>query len=171
MNNQQFRFHDTITWDLLDPSTPTPEEFASNLAVEYSLSFRTTMEITESITKQIQEFVRRKVNRFYPPIVIKDAYGADHADRHFGPAEDAIGECFSRAHDAILTEGGGRRGRYAVISRNRNDGTTASARKVKKEKSGRIRPLGQIKPQRGSIEVSLASYWDCHNVHSIAMVN
>ena len=46
-------------------------------------------------------------------------------------------------------EGGG----CAVISKNRNNGATGM-RKVKREQSGRVRPMGQINLQKGFIEVS-----------------
>ncbi|KAL7478646.1 hypothetical protein ACHAW6_004400 [Cyclotella cf. meneghiniana] len=146
----QYRFCDTLSWDLLDPATPTPEEFASDLATQYGLSFRTTMEIVESITLQIRDFVRRKTNRFYPPIVIRDAYGNERPDRQFGSADD-VNECFRGVMDGILdAEGAARRGGgRAVISRfRRND-----APGKKRDKVGKVKEKGQVKPQRGKIEV------------------
>eukprot|EP00804_Cyclotella_cryptica_P013435 CCRYP_005173-RB/>CCRYP_005173-RB protein AED:0.11 eAED:0.11 QI:59/1/1/1/0.5/0.4/5/2459/1160 len=148
MDKRQYRFYDTVSWNLLDPTMPTPEEFATDLATQYCLSFRTTMEIIESITRQICDYVKRKTNRFYPPIVIRDAYGNERPDRQFGCADD-VTECFRGVMDGILeAEGGARRGGgRAVISR-RND-----APAKKREKVGKVREKGQVKPQRGTIEV------------------
>lgn len=141
--NSEYRFKDTISWDLADP-TLNVEEFTANLATDYNLSFKTTMELTESISRQIQEYVL-KSTRFYPPIIIKDAYGNDRPDKQFGCADDVL-ECFGRREDAILNEGRGRRG--VTISRRRGE-----KKKRERKSEGRSRPMGAVKPQRGTIEV------------------
>lgn len=141
----EHRFKDTITWDLADP-TLNVEEFTANLATEYGLSFKSTMELIESISKQIQDHVL-KTTRFYSPIVIKDAYGNDRPDKQFGCADDVL-ECFARREDAILNEGKGKRG--VTISRRRGE-----KKKKERKSEGRSRPMGAVKPQRGIIEVCI----------------
>ena len=141
----RYRFKDTIIWDLSSPTTP--EEYATTIATNYHLSFRTTMEIIESISKQVQDHLLQS-SRYYPPIVIKDAYGNDRPDRQFPIAEDVF-ECFGRTED-VISRGDGGRGNVVATTISRGQGRR---KKEKKERSAR--PMGAVKPQRGVIEVSV----------------
>lgn len=150
-----YKFHDVIPWDLSDP-TLNVEEFSTSLATSYDLSFKTTMEIIQSITSQIQMHVLKSKMNFYPPIVIRDVYNNDRPDRQFPCADDAVGECFGRREDATVNEGrkggSGAGGRDRVVSINRRE----KKRRDRKSEggSGRARPMGAVKPQRGTVEVS-----------------
>ncbi|KAK1748498.1 hypothetical protein QTG54_000437 [Skeletonema marinoi] len=68
------RFVQTVDWDLGDPSTPTAEEYAANIASEFGLTFPQTMDLKESIQKQLADFTHRQPH-FYAPIKILDPYG------------------------------------------------------------------------------------------------
>lgn len=59
LNDEFHYFRDTIQWDLSDVNTPTPILFASQIAEEYGLSFIQTMELAQSIQRQLQLFVEQ----------------------------------------------------------------------------------------------------------------
>jgi hypothetical protein len=142
----EHRFKDLIEWDI--SSSLSVEEFASSLATEFNLSFRTTMEIVESLSRQIQSHVV-KHTKFYPPMVIKDAYQNDRPDSQFGYCDD-VTECFGRREDEILQEGKRSRGGVVTINRGRKKRGDRSSSGGER----RSRPMGAVKPQRGIIEVS-----------------
>ncbi len=84
------RFVQTVDWDLGDPSTPTAEEYAANIASEFGLTFPQTMDLKESIQKQLADFTHRQTH-FFAPIKILDCYGNERPNAAFGPAERHCG--------------------------------------------------------------------------------
>jgi hypothetical protein len=148
------KFHDTIDYDL----NTNLEEFVTQLSVDYNLSFRTTMELMESLSNQIAVHVRQI--KYYPPMIIKDVYDNDRPDKQFGEMEDVM-ECFGRREEEEVWRGQQRRGRQLVTIKR------GERRNTKKEKGERkVRPMGTVKPQRGSIEVGFVVenylYLSCH---------
>ncbi len=80
------RFVQTVDWDLGDPSVPTAEEYAAKIASEFGLTFPQTMDLEESIQKQLTDFTHRQPD-FYAPIKILDPYGNERPNAAFGPPE------------------------------------------------------------------------------------
>mmetsp|Transcript_26003 Transcript_26003/g.54463 ORF Transcript_26003/g.54463 Transcript_26003/m.54463 type:complete len:1204 (-) Transcript_26003:93-3704(-) len=82
-------FREVIEWDLADPRNPQPLEYASNIAAEFGLNFTQTMELAESIQKQLDEFLWNH-NPFHAPILLEDPYGGERPDAHYGPPDSLI---------------------------------------------------------------------------------
>ncbi len=59
-------FQQNITWDLSNPNSRTPLIYASDIAVEYGLSFHQTLDLARSIQEQIDDYVRLNVNYKIP---------------------------------------------------------------------------------------------------------
>eukprot|EP00978_Attheya_sp_CCMP212_P032343 scaffold125904_cov49-Attheya_sp.AAC.2 len=70
------QFSDTIEWNMSDPQTPSPMVFASNMAVEFGLTFQQTLDLALSIQTQIHNFTRAMPS-YSHPISLKDPYGTD----------------------------------------------------------------------------------------------
>jgi hypothetical protein len=93
-------------------------------------------------------------------MIIKDVYDNDRPDKEFGEMEDVM-ECFGRREEEEVWRGQQRRGRQLVTIKR------GERRNTKKEKGERkVRPMGTVKPQRGSIEVGFVVenylYLSCH---------
>jgi hypothetical protein len=67
-------YRETIEWDLADPRTLTPLCFATSVGEEFGLSARQTLDLAESVQKQINDFVQNKVS-YEMPLPVTDAYG------------------------------------------------------------------------------------------------
>jgi hypothetical protein len=64
-------YREIMTWDLLDPNTPTPLAFAASIGNEYGLSFGQTMDLAARIDKQIERHVAETSN-YREPIAIRE---------------------------------------------------------------------------------------------------
>jgi hypothetical protein len=64
-------YKETITWDLSDSNTTTPQVFARNLAEEFGLSFGQTMDLTLSIQQQLDAHVLQNCT-YSAPVTLKD---------------------------------------------------------------------------------------------------
>ena len=71
---QGLEYRETIEWDLADPRTLTPLCFATGIGQEFGLDACQTLELAESIQRQINEFVQNKVS-YKIPFPLTDAYG------------------------------------------------------------------------------------------------
>jgi len=127
-------FVETVQWDLANPKTPSPEEYATNIATEWGLTFPQTMALKDSIEKQLEAFCNSQ-NKFYAPIAVVDPYGSERPSAHYGPPESHCGP--------VLSTGGSARPTIR-----RAGGATMSGA------SRKSRPSGQVKPNpRGGIHV------------------
>jgi hypothetical protein len=89
-------YRETIEWDLADPKTLTPLCFATGVGEEFGLNACQTLDLAESIQKQINDFVQNKVS-YEMPFTLTDAYGNErlHPASMRGPPQlfgSAIGE-------------------------------------------------------------------------------
>lgn len=93
-------YTETIEWDLADPKTMTPMCFAMGVSEEFGLDACQTLDLAESIQKQINYFVQNKV-AYKSPLTLLDANGIErtgasvHAPNMRGPPQlfgSAIGE-------------------------------------------------------------------------------
>ena len=136
------RFVQTVDWDLGDPSTPTAEEYAANIASEFGLTFPQTMDLKESIQKQLADFTHRQPH-FYAPIKILDPYGNERPNAAFGPPERHCGSvCGSGNKLSIRRSASG-----ASTSRKSTGGASSSSSRaaVKPDKRGiSVVPKDQI---------------------------
>lgn len=78
-------FRDTIEWDLSDAQTPTPQIFAADVAECYGLSYSQTLDLAESIQRQLYTFIRDHC-AYAPPWTLSIAPGLD---REEGPVPHA----------------------------------------------------------------------------------
>lgn len=140
-------FEETVHWDLSSPNTPTPEEYAANIATEFGLSFVQTMDLTESIIRQINRFCRNPTAcpPFFAPIAVVDPYGSERLDCHFGPPEAHCGPVWNApgASGPGAPGGGG-----SIVRRSGSNVSGASSRG-----SSSSRPAGAIKPDRRGIHI------------------
>ena len=130
------RFVQTVDWDLGDPSTPTAEEYAANIASEFGLTFPQTMDLKESIQKQLADFTHRQPH-FYAPIKILDPYGNERPNAAFGPPERHCGSVCGSGNKLSI-----RRSTSGASSSRRSTGGVSSS-------SSR----GAVKPDRRGISV------------------
>ena len=91
------KFVQTVDWDLGDPSTPTAEEYAANIASEFGLNFPQMMDLKENIQKQLADFTQRQPH-FFAPIKILDPYGNERPNVAFGPPERHCGSVCTSAN-------------------------------------------------------------------------
>jgi hypothetical protein len=68
-------YRDTISWDLLEPTNPSPTLFATNIAKEYGLSYTQCMDLAESIQSQLRTFVHDNYG-YSTPILLHPAHPA-----------------------------------------------------------------------------------------------
>ncbi|KAL7535634.1 hypothetical protein ACHAXR_006622 [Thalassiosira sp. AJA248-18] len=142
-------FIETIQWDLTNPQTPTPEEYAANIATEFGLTFPQTMDLKESIERQLSEFARNQPY-FYAPIALLDPYGSERPNSHFGPPEIHCGPVLNSG--GSVAGGGGGANKPSVILHRSSSGVSSSSRGG----GGGTRPArppGAIKPDRRGIHV------------------
>ena len=66
-------YNETIEWDLQDRNGSCPVLFASKMAEEYGLSYGQTLDLSGSIQKQIDDFLKK--NKYKPPITMLDPFG------------------------------------------------------------------------------------------------
>lgn len=134
-------FVEVVQWDLADPKTPSPEEYAANIASEFGLTFPQTMDLKESIERQLNSFCRSQPS-FFAPIKILDPYGTERPNAHFGPPETHCGP----VNNYMAVTGGG--GARPTIKRS---GSSAGA---SRRSAGSERPRGTVKPNpRGGIHI------------------
>ena len=69
----QHYFEEEIRWNFANPSMPTPAEYVMNIASDFGLSWETSIELQDSIQKQLQAYV--KANIFMPCVTLRDAAG------------------------------------------------------------------------------------------------
>ena len=133
------RFVQTVDWDLGNPSTPTAEEYAANIACEFGLTFPQTMDLKESIQKQLAHFTHRQPH-FYAPIKILDPYGNERPNAAFGPPERHCGSVCGSVNKPSI-----RRSASGVSSSRRSTGGGGGV----SSSSSR----GAVKPDRRGISV------------------
>lgn len=138
-------FIDTIDWDISSPSTPTPEEFAANIAIQYGLSFAQTMDLADSIQKQVDDFLRVQMTQFYNPITCLDCYGNERPNSHYWPSEISGGGGRS-------VKGGGGEG-TTKLTIQRSNSTTSRKSRGEGGSSKASSSRGRVKSQSGIIEV------------------
>ena len=88
-------YREIMTWDLLDPNTPTPLAFAASIGKEYGLSFGQTMDLAARIDKQIERHVAETSN-YREPIAIRENIQDLTERRKIGPI------CQPYRYDAII---------------------------------------------------------------------
>lgn len=107
LNHPQLpHFVQVVDWDLANPHTPTPEVYATTIASEFGLSFPQTMDLIESIERQLRAFCASQPI-FYAPMAVLDPYGCERPDVHFGPPEIYCGPVLGSAAAAGGGGGGG----------------------------------------------------------------
>ena len=85
-----FRLHkqvkglQTLTWDLFDPNTPTPQAFALSIGNDYGLSFGQIMDLAARIDKQIQQHVT-ETSHYREPIATGEPIQELTQPRKLGP--------------------------------------------------------------------------------------
>lgn len=72
-SDTRYYFREEVRWNLADPSMPTPEVYAMNIATEFGLSWRTTLDLEASIQHQLQKFIKSLI--YMPCITLNDAAG------------------------------------------------------------------------------------------------
>jgi hypothetical protein len=77
-------YREIMTWDLLDPNTPTPLAFAASIGKEYGLSFGQTMDLAARIDKQIERHVAETSN-YREPIAVRENIQELTETRKIGP--------------------------------------------------------------------------------------
>ena len=78
------KYQETLTWDLLDPNTPTPHAFAISIGTEYGLSFGQIMDLAARIDKQIQKHVT-ETSHYREPIATREPIQELTQPRKLGP--------------------------------------------------------------------------------------
>jgi len=151
------QFIEVIQWDLANPKTPTPEEYAANIASEFGLTFPQTMDLKESIERQLSSFARSQP-QFYAPIAMVDPYGSERPNSHFGPPEIHCGPVLGAAANAAAANN-----KPTVVRRSGSSmsGGGGSSRKLNavqapsstSRSAGVDRPRGAVKPDRNKIQV------------------
>ena len=133
-------FTEVVQWDLSDPTMPTPEEYSANIATQFGLSFPQTMDLKESIERQLADFVRSQP-QFYAPISLLDPYGADRPVSHFGPPErhcgPVVGSSFNNARPTIRRTG-------SSVSRSSGGPRRGLGRVVPDRRGYQVVPKGQV---------------------------
>jgi len=77
-------FQETIDWDLGNPLTPTPMNFAADVAADFGLSFCQTLDLAATIQTQIDDFVRKTIH-YQMPITLYDSTGTSRFETSLGP--------------------------------------------------------------------------------------
>jgi hypothetical protein len=67
-------FREKISWDLTDPETPTPLAFATEVAENFGLSFGQTLDLENSIQRQLHSFVKENCS-YAIPTATKETFG------------------------------------------------------------------------------------------------
>jgi len=168
------RFVQVIDWNLSNPRAPSPEEYAAQIASEFGLSFPQTMDLKESIERQLNAFVyERNYHRlFRAPIALVDPYGAERPEVQFGPMEahfgpvlgvPNVGMCMAVGIGSVGTSGedgislktsNGRRSNSGVSSSTkRSSANSANAGNSSGLPSSARSARGAIKPDRRGINV------------------
>ena len=142
-------FVEVVHWDLANPKTPSPEEYAANIASEWGLSFPQTMDLKESIERQLDAFCSAQPP-FYAPIAVYDPYGSERPNAHFGPPELHCGPVLNYMGGGG-SGGGGGGPRPSVIRRSGSSMSGASSRRSTGGSSNR--PAGAVKPDRRGIHI------------------
>ena len=133
-------FVQLVEWDLADPKTPTPEEYACRVASEFGLSFPEAMDLESDIRRQLDGFCKSSASRFFrAPLAIGDPYGADRPISHYGPPESRWGPSWGD-----VAGGGGSVG---------DDLGGAPPPRAAGGTAARYRPPAAVKPDRGEIRV------------------
>jgi hypothetical protein len=73
-------YKDTVEWDLSNSSTPSPMEYALNVADEFGLNFGQTVDLAVSIQNQIDDYLRNNI-AYSAPIAIRDPSGLERETR------------------------------------------------------------------------------------------
>jgi len=91
------KFRDEITWDLSDPSTPTPMIYATDIAAEFGLSLNQTLDLAASIQSQIDKFVSNTLP-YQVPIASEDPTMIPRHETTLGPPGFAIPKTLYGGH-------------------------------------------------------------------------
>ncbi len=162
------RFVQVVEWDLTNPCTPSPEEYAARVSSEFGLSFPQAMDLETLIRRQLDVFCRgcavssshlppppgggSSSRSFYAPLAILDPYGSERPDSHYGPPESRWGPMW---RDDARWGGRGGDGPNNGESRVRFRGSGLGGGTNRGSGGGgrSARPMGAIKPDRGVVRV------------------
>ena len=129
-------YQETLTWDLIDPNTPTPLDYASTIGKEYGLSFGQTMDLAARIDKQIQKHVT-ETSQYREAIATRDTIQELSQPRKLGPI------CQPYRYDEIVQtekEGGTFRPKRERHSRQPRSSACGGALVSKKNRKDRSSP-------------------------------
>ncbi|KAG7353450.1 bromodomain containing protein [Nitzschia inconspicua] len=93
-------YTDVLDWNLADPSTPSPLDFATSIASEYGLSFGETLDLAASIEQQIEAHLFSQFN-YSEPVAVMDQQGLSERDRQAGQVSQAY------RYDQVIETGKG----------------------------------------------------------------
>lgn len=127
-NPKRMLYTDVLDWDLSDPSTPSPLDFANSVAREYGLSFGATLDLAASIEQQIETHLAAQYH-FSEPVALKDPQGLLERDRQAGPIMQA------HRYDQVMEAGRGgflrpKRARQAAKTRSTGNLSGRSSNKT-----------------------------------------
>ena len=77
-------YREILTWDLLDPNTPTPLAFAASIGKEYGLSFGQTIDLAARIDRQIEKHVT-DTSQYREAIAVRENVQELLQSRKLGP--------------------------------------------------------------------------------------
>ncbi len=69
-------YSETLSWDLLDPTTPSPLIFANGIAIEFGLKYGQMLDLAFSIEAQIESHLQQTLS-YFPPISTEDPTGME----------------------------------------------------------------------------------------------
>lgn len=129
-------YSETITWDLSDPSTPSPLIVATNIANDFGLRYGQMMDLALSIQSQIDAYTQQNLS-YWTPISVMDPAGMERQyvgssiqTHRFGHVLQTVpgGTRLAPKERQRVASGGGGGGRSASRASSVN-GSTASGRR------------------------------------------
>ena len=72
------KFKETVIWDMADPNTVTPQEFAMKTAQDFGLSFGQAMDMAFSIQQQLDSYTLHNC-KSHTPALLKDVHGNERS--------------------------------------------------------------------------------------------
>ena len=94
-------YRETIEWDLADPKTLTPLCFATGIGEDFGLDACQTLELAESIQRQINEFVQNKLS-YKVPFPLTDACGNERPyPSNMGGSLQLYGSAFGETKEGM----------------------------------------------------------------------
>ena len=153
-------YREVVRWDLADPATPSPEEYAARVACEWGLTFPQAMDLKDSIEDQLDDHCRQRSSVYFPSLVARDPYGAARPDAHFWPPEPCAFGTGARPRRVAAPKKGGPHGGKARTATAR----TATKARGRSAPAPRTRPPALIKPDRREIHVVPPDRVPAHDV-------